>query len=69
MVTVLFNVSLVYKVVFTFGDAAVQETLWAFYVFSPLLELAALVVLAADLQTIFLGHKHDRIPKGDTLPK
>ncbi|KAK3836925.1 MAG: hypothetical protein JOS17DRAFT_732548 [Linnemannia elongata] len=69
VVSVLFNVSLVYKVVFTFGDAAVQGTLWAFYVFSPLLELAALVVLAVDLQTIFLGHKHDKIPKGDVLPK
>ncbi|KAF9127207.1 hypothetical protein BGX30_014885 [Mortierella sp. GBA39] len=69
VVTVLFNVSLVYKVVFAFGDADVQDTLWAFYVFSPLLELVVLVVLAVDLQTIFLGHKHDKIPKGDTLPK
>ncbi|KAF9901884.1 hypothetical protein EC991_005586 [Linnemannia zychae] len=68
VVTVLFNISLVYKVVFTF-DAAVQEVVWAFYVFSPLLELAALVVLAVDLQTIFLGHAKDKIPKEDKLPK
>ena len=39
-----------------------------FYVFSPLLELAALVVLALICRR-FLGHKHDKIPKGDTLPK
>ncbi|KAG0285618.1 hypothetical protein BGZ96_010147 [Linnemannia gamsii] len=68
VVTVLFNVSLVYKVLFTFS-VDVQSCLWAFYVFSPLLELAALVVLAVDLQTIFLGHKHDKIPKADKLPK
>ncbi|KAF9126369.1 hypothetical protein BGW39_006674 [Mortierella sp. 14UC] len=68
VVTVLFNISLVYKVVFTF-DAAVQEVVWAFYVFSPLLEVAALVVLAVDLQTIFLGHATDKIPKEERLPE
>ncbi|KAK3847859.1 MAG: hypothetical protein J3R72DRAFT_430957 [Linnemannia gamsii] len=73
IVTILFNISLVYKVVFTF-DIKVQETVWAFYVFSPLLEIVALGVLAVDLQTVFLGHKKDKIPKKDAkevdeLPK
>ncbi|KAF8936300.1 hypothetical protein EDD21DRAFT_366983 [Dissophora ornata] len=63
-VTALFVVSLVYKIVYTF-KTDVQTTVWAFFVFSPLLELAALCVLAGDLQTVFLGRKEDKIPKDE----
>ncbi|KAF9923017.1 hypothetical protein FBU30_006873 [Linnemannia zychae] len=68
VLTVLFNVSLVYKLIATFV-IDVQNSIWAFFVFSPLLELAALVILAVDLQTIFMGHKKDKIPKEERLPK
>ncbi|KAI1308760.1 hypothetical protein EDD11_004169 [Mortierella claussenii] len=62
IVTTLFVASLVYKVVYTFQPSA-QTSTWAFFLFSPLLELAALCVLCVDLQRHFLGRKEDEIPE------
>ncbi|KAG0361702.1 hypothetical protein BC939DRAFT_469634 [Gamsiella multidivaricata] len=62
VVTGLFVVSLIYKIVYTFRTSALTTT-WAYFVFSPLLELAALVVLSVDLQMYFLGRKEDKLPK------
>ncbi|KAG0206021.1 hypothetical protein BGX28_002477 [Mortierella sp. GBA30] len=63
-VTALFNISLIYKVVYTF-QASVTSSTWAFFVFSPLMELVALGALCVDLRTHFLGRKEDKIPKGE----
>ncbi|KAF8957561.1 hypothetical protein BGZ46_002158 [Entomortierella lignicola] len=60
IVTGLFVVSLVYKIVYTF-NASAQTTTWAYFVFSPLLELVALAVLTTDIQTHFLGRPEDKL--------
>ncbi|KAG0048062.1 hypothetical protein BGZ83_006930 [Gryganskiella cystojenkinii] len=53
-VTVLFDISLIYKIVYTFYAEAATTTA-AFFVLSPLMELIALGVLSVDLQSYFLG--------------
>ncbi|KAF8926115.1 hypothetical protein EDD21DRAFT_377629 [Dissophora ornata] len=55
IVTALFDVSLVYKIVYTFYSKA-QTTTVAYFILSPLLEIIALCVLSVDLQGHFLGH-------------
>ena len=64
LVTALFVASLIYKIVATFNPT-VQTTTWAFFVFSPLLELVALAVLSIDLQALFLGREQDMITKDE----
>ncbi|KAG0049312.1 hypothetical protein BGZ83_005882 [Gryganskiella cystojenkinii] len=59
----LFLLSLIYKIVALFNAAALSS-LAASYICSTLLELIALGFLCGDLQTYFLGHKADQIPKG-----
>ncbi|KAF9344255.1 hypothetical protein BGX26_004609 [Mortierella sp. AD094] len=51
----LFDISLAYKVVYTFYPAA-QNTTAVYFILSPLLELIALCVLSVDLQSYFMGH-------------
>ncbi|KAF8984677.1 hypothetical protein BGZ46_007278 [Entomortierella lignicola] len=51
----LFDVTIVYKIIYTFYPAA-QTATAAYFIFSPLLELIALGVLSVDLQAYFLGH-------------
>ena len=63
-VTTLFVVSLVYKITYTFSPD-VENTTWAFFVFSPLLELVALYLLVGNLQTLFLGREEDNILKDE----
>ncbi|KAF9350222.1 hypothetical protein BGX26_011565 [Mortierella sp. AD094] len=60
IITSLFVVTMIYKTVYTF-NTSVQTTTWAFFLFSPLIELIALGVLATDIQTHFLGHPEDKI--------
>ncbi|KAF9432063.1 hypothetical protein BGZ76_011306, partial [Entomortierella beljakovae] len=61
-VTALFVVSMVYKIVCTFKPE-LQGTTWAFFVFSPLLEILALGTLTVDLQKHFLGRSEDKLPE------
>ncbi|KAF9955485.1 hypothetical protein BGZ72_003708 [Mortierella alpina] len=57
IVTILLEISLIYKVVCSFVDAALKNTA-AFFVFSPLMELTALCLLSVDLQDYFLAYPH-----------
>ncbi|KAF9198124.1 hypothetical protein BGZ49_001166 [Haplosporangium sp. Z 27] len=54
----LFDVTIVYKIIYTFYPAA-QTATAAYFIFSPLLELIALGVLSVDLQAYFLGRPFD----------
>ncbi|KAF9169065.1 hypothetical protein BGX21_010905 [Mortierella sp. AD011] len=51
----LFDISIVYKVVYTFYPAA-QNATAVYFILSPLLELIVLGVLSVDLQSYFLGY-------------
>ncbi|KAG0048063.1 hypothetical protein BGZ83_006931 [Gryganskiella cystojenkinii] len=55
IVTAIFDLSLIYKLIYTFWPAAMNVTA-VYFLFSPLLELMALAVLSVDLQAYFLGH-------------
>lgn len=55
-VTILFDISLIYKIVYTFDAVAATKTV-AYFILTPLLELVALTILSVDLQSYFLGHK------------
>jgi hypothetical protein len=59
IVSALFTAALIYKIVYIF-EPKIQTSTWAFFVFSPLLELTALVVLSGDLQKHFLGYPSDK---------
>ncbi|KAG0003188.1 hypothetical protein BGZ80_011340 [Entomortierella chlamydospora] len=59
-ITALFVVTMIYKIVYTFNTGA-QTATWAFFVFSPLIELIALAILSIDIQTHFLGRPEDKI--------
>ncbi|GJJ78893.1 hypothetical protein EMPS_11252 [Entomortierella parvispora] len=61
--TTFFVLSMIYKIVSTFNESALNS-LPAFYLCSTLLELIALAALCGDLQTYFLGQKKDELPKG-----
>ena len=65
-VTGLFQLSMIYKIVSVF-NAAASNSLPAYYICSTLLELAALGFLCGDLQTYFLGHKKDKLPKASEM--
>ncbi|KAG0048510.1 hypothetical protein BGZ83_006549 [Gryganskiella cystojenkinii] len=52
--TAIFDLSLIYKLIYTFWPAAMTFTA-VYFLFSPLLELTALTVLSVDLQAYFLG--------------
>ncbi|KFH66609.1 hypothetical protein MVEG_07134 [Podila verticillata NRRL 6337] len=60
VVTGLFVVSLIYKIVATFSAAALNN-LTVYYIFSPLVELIALCFLCVDLQLHFLGRPEDKV--------
>ncbi|GJJ72829.1 hypothetical protein EMPS_05187 [Entomortierella parvispora] len=51
----IFDLSLVYKVIYSFWPQAETVTI-VYFVLSPLLELIALAILSVDLQAYFLGH-------------
>ncbi|KAF9571021.1 hypothetical protein EC968_001108 [Mortierella alpina] len=57
IVTILLEISLIYKVVCAFVDMAVKQTA-LFFIFSPLMEFIALCLLSVDLQAYFLAHPH-----------
>ncbi|GJJ72828.1 hypothetical protein EMPS_05186 [Entomortierella parvispora] len=57
VVTILFDISLVYKIVYTFDAVAATKTA-AYFILGPFLELIALGVLSVDLQSHFLGYKY-----------
>ncbi|KAF9275094.1 hypothetical protein BGZ68_000127, partial [Mortierella alpina] len=57
IVTLLLEISLIYKVVCAFVDTAQKKTA-VYFVFSPLMEFIALCLLSVDLQAYFLAHPH-----------
>ncbi|KAG0038582.1 hypothetical protein BGZ82_011548 [Podila clonocystis] len=60
VVTGLFVVSLIYKIVATFYAPALTN-LALYYIFSPLVELIALCFLCVDLQLHFMGRPEDKV--------
>ncbi|KAG0314530.1 hypothetical protein BGZ99_008076 [Dissophora globulifera] len=60
LVSALFSASLIYKIIATFV-LSIAPVVWAIYVFGPLLEILAILVLCIDLQTPFMGRKEDEI--------
>lgn len=60
VVTGLFVVSLIYKIVATFYAPALTN-LAVYYIFSPLVELIALCFLCVDLQLHFMGRPEDKV--------
>ncbi|KAF8926065.1 hypothetical protein BGZ58_000223 [Dissophora ornata] len=55
LATTAFDISLIYKFIYTFYSAA-QNVTGVFFIFTPLMEMAGLCVLSVDLQSYFLGH-------------
>ncbi|KAG0048061.1 hypothetical protein BGZ83_006929 [Gryganskiella cystojenkinii] len=55
-VTILFDISLIYKIVITFDPEAAKHTI-VYFLLSPLLELIALAFLSVNLRKYFLGGK------------
>lgn len=55
LATTLFDISLLYKLIYTFHPDA-QSNAGVFFVFSPLMELIGLCILSVDLRAYFLGH-------------
>ncbi|KAG0308276.1 hypothetical protein BGZ98_008447 [Dissophora globulifera] len=58
--TFFLTLAVIYKVITTF-DVSTSESVWAAYVFAPLVEVIALAIFSVDLQTLFLGHTKDQV--------